>query len=78
MTTTPPNSNYLVSEEDAIVVVALFWVNPGVADEVDGAFAGNVFESDGLEEELSGVVVGDDDSSRNSNGFLMIEVNSVS
>lgn len=53
--------NYVVGEEDAVVAILGGGVDPGVGDEDDGAVAGDVVEGDGLEEELGGVVVLDDD-----------------
>ena len=48
-------------------------VEPGVAVEAEDALAGIVMESDGFEEELGGVVVGDDDGAGETDGLLVLE-----
>nr|GMD40498.1 LINE-type retrotransposon LIb DNA [Ipomoea batatas] len=47
----------LVGEENALVVVVTGGINPGKADELDGAVIGDVFQGEGLEIELAVVIV---------------------
>ena len=58
------SSTYIVGEEDAVVAVLGDGVDPGVGDESHRAAPRHVVEGDGLEEELGGVVVLDDDGAR--------------
>ena len=59
-------ATYIVGEKDAVVAVLGDGVDPGVGDEGHRAAPRHVVEGDGLEEELGGVVVLDDDGARHA------------
>lgn len=70
---------YLIGEEDAVGVVFVGRVDPGVADEVDGGevVAGDVFEGESFEEELTVMGVLDDECSWDSDVFFPLEFDFV-
>lgn len=69
----------LIGEEDAVGVVVVGRVDPGVADEVDGGVvvAGDVFESESFEEELTVMGVLDAECSWDSDLFFPLEFHVV-
>lgn len=44
---------YLISKEDAVLVVVFSMVNPRIADEMDASMAGDIFKSECFEVELT-------------------------
>ena len=64
---------YIIGEEDAIVSVLVDVVDPGVADEVDSALAGEILNGDALEEELVEVPVLHNDGPWDSLALVVLE-----
>ncbi|KAK6911555.1 hypothetical protein RJ641_023648 [Dillenia turbinata] len=67
---------YLISKENAVIVVILGRINPRIADKVNSAMARNILKRDRLEVEFTMVKISDNKSSRESNLFIPIKCDS--
>jgi hypothetical protein len=65
--------NYLVSEENAIIIVTLRRINPRVANKVDSALARNIFKCDSLEVEFTVMFVSYQKCPWNSNLLIPVK-----